>query len=305
MSEHFWTEDGLVGGALELDGSTHVDISSVHIGGSALTVMAWVRAREFTGRFSDNRIISKATGLAEQEHYVMLSGFNDGSSIDVGRFRLRVGPVPKTYTLIGGPLHTNGDWQHIAGVYDGDNMSLYVDGMLVAQRPVVGDIDYNPDVQTFIGAQPPDGLYGWIGGIDEVKILNRGLTKEEIQKIVTTRDQEPEPEPEPESETSPIEEEPDSTPEVPDPLPEREPESDPEDESISTEEDEPPFDPDLPEDGKSNYSVLVTCTTRASLVINVEAEDEREAISTAENVANQLSHDTWPLEHMITESKIL
>src|SRR5262249_47987828 len=84
-----------------------------------------------------------------------------------------------------------GDWHHVAGVYDGFSMNLYVDGQLRAETPQVGNI---PPMRStsFLAIGSEDGRTNepfvigtryFKGLIDEVEVYNRALSASEIQAI--------------------------------------------------------------------------------------------------------------------------
>ncbi len=75
-------------------------------------------------------------------------------------------------------------WYHIAGVYDGQEARLYVDGQLVASEQV-GITFTNNDVPLSIGSRLGTNCFN--GYIDEVKIFNRGLTEQEIESLSSCR----------------------------------------------------------------------------------------------------------------------
>ena len=72
--------------ALSLDGDgDYVSIEKLDVvGGTGLTLSAWVKSSDFSG--TDARFISKATGVSDQEHVFMLSERQ-------GKSRLRLEPV--------------------------------------------------------------------------------------------------------------------------------------------------------------------------------------------------------------------
>ena len=73
-------------------------------------------------------------------------------------------------------------WTHIAYVFTGSKVLLYVDGKQVAEK------DYTPDFST-MNAQSlylgkfRDSWYPFNGAIDEVRIYNRALSSSEIQQV--------------------------------------------------------------------------------------------------------------------------
>ena len=75
-------------------------------------------------------------------------------------------------------------WHHVAGVYDGKEMRLYVNGrMRVSSAAQKGDIRYPPQAFFEIGAyHDNDEFYRLAGGIHEVAVWSRALTADEILK---------------------------------------------------------------------------------------------------------------------------
>lgn len=171
-----WTA-GHSGSGLEFDGNDdHVDLGNQNIG-PHITISVWV--------FSDNldncgtgdcRIISKATGTQEQDHYWMLSSIRtSGHHL---RFRLR---TDTTSTLIGSASLSAGEWVHATATYDGNLMRLYQDGELVGSVAKSGAVA-SGSADAWIGASPDGSMY-WDGKIDEVTIWDRALSSAEILDI--------------------------------------------------------------------------------------------------------------------------
>ena len=106
---------------------------------------------------SDVRIISKASGTAEQAHIFMVS-MSDGRL----RFRLKTNGI--TSTLYGNaliPLNTETSGKV---TYDGSQMSIYVNGLLDASLTKTGNIDASTD-EVWVGGNPPDNYGPWDGEI--------------------------------------------------------------------------------------------------------------------------------------------
>jgi hypothetical protein len=77
-----------------------------------------------------------------------------------------------------------GRWYHIAGVYNGTTMNIYVDG-LVAASPVNTTIDISSAFHTFrVGRNAGSGTsFYFNGSIHDVRIYKRALTAAEIRAI--------------------------------------------------------------------------------------------------------------------------
>ncbi|MBI1387648.1 MAG: PQQ-binding-like beta-propeller repeat protein [bacterium] len=76
-----------------------------------------------------------------------------------------------------------GQWYHVAGVYDGDSMRLYVNGQLEAESDAPqGDIDL-PTKAPFVLAEWGGGEeFHWQGWMNEAAIYNRALSADEIKQ---------------------------------------------------------------------------------------------------------------------------
>jgi hypothetical protein len=81
------------------------------------------------------------------------------------------------YLMVDDALNV-GDWNHIAGTYDGSYMRLYLNGVEVENKPVVGTV-YAGDSQVSISS-PGEAM---VGHIDEVAIYDNALSLTEIQAI--------------------------------------------------------------------------------------------------------------------------
>ncbi len=80
----------------------------------------------------------------------------------------------------------DGLWHHVAAVYDGTNIYLYVDGTLDASKPATGSIVQN-SFPVCLGANPDAPLlYYFNGMLDEVSLYNRALSANEIELIYLT-----------------------------------------------------------------------------------------------------------------------
>jgi len=88
----------------------------------------------------------------------------------------------KLYSQSDYPTDAN-TWQHLAATYDGQEIKLYVDGVLEASLPVAGLIIGANDAALGIGAQD-DGLRPFEGAIDQVHIYNYALSAAEIEDLV-------------------------------------------------------------------------------------------------------------------------
>ncbi|MFY9163328.1 MAG: LamG-like jellyroll fold domain-containing protein [Aquirufa antheringensis] len=163
--------------ALNFDGvNDHVVIdnagnnSTLSFSGTTnFTLEAWVK-RENTGGLA--MVISKYEGSRGANYYLGFDG--DGKPL----FARETFPWRATSNNI---LPVS-EWHHIAGVYDGSAMKLYVDGVLNKSENASGSLSTSVLAKVAIGTGFTDnGLaYKYKGGVDEVRIWNRARTASEI-----------------------------------------------------------------------------------------------------------------------------
>ena len=163
---------GRVGQAFSLNGTgafVQAPDSPALNPGSQLTIDAWINPVSLVSNGQANRIVDKITG-----------GSTNGYNFDIRLGRLRAifgGNILTGAAVI--PLNT---WTHVAAVYDGTQLKLYVNGMLDAVSTAGGVIPSNT-LPLRIGADS-NGNSLFDGRIDEVEIFNRALSQSEILAIV-------------------------------------------------------------------------------------------------------------------------
>jgi len=118
-----------------------------------------------------------------------------------GQLRFIIGNASGTWKVVtGGTVLQTNRWYHVAGLYDGTYLKVYVDGVLDGTATVGSvTISYTPRPNTgpvpsvlYLGIMHNDYVSGpaytahlfspFNGIIDEVKLYNRALTLGEIQK---------------------------------------------------------------------------------------------------------------------------
>jgi Concanavalin A-like lectin/glucanases superfamily/Chitobiase/beta-hexosaminidase C-terminal domain/FG-GAP-like repeat/Bacterial Ig-like domain len=173
-----WSPDGgRIGGALAFDGvDDRVDLGTMDVaGGDGLTLALWMWADDFG--VSDGRLISKATGTAAQDHYWMLSTFDNGAL----RARLKTGGI--TTTLISNPGElAAGEWIHVAATYDGAALRLYKNAQEIAMTAVSGAVDTSGSVAAALGSQP-QGSNPFDGLIDDAFVFSTALSAAELDVL--------------------------------------------------------------------------------------------------------------------------
>jgi hypothetical protein len=140
--------------------------------GSAATFCAWV----YNGASGGIYILKKRVYLVDGDY--QLAG--DETFVQ-SRITLASGqPVECRITSTGLPI---GAWTHVAGVFDGQSLSTYVNGQLRGTVNTSGTIRDN-GYPLYIGADY-NSPGGWFNGrIDEVRIYNRALSGVQITSLV-------------------------------------------------------------------------------------------------------------------------
>jgi hypothetical protein len=170
---------GEVGQAFSFDGNGYVSIPDSPLLDSltnSITIELWLKTDQMT---------SDWTGIVAKGNSAWALQATPGANTVDFNVSLGAGDLSGSRSI------NDGQWHHVAGVYDGTNMFLYVDGTLDVSQPATGLIPQNSDplaiganVQAYV---PPCGCnepgYFFNGLIDEVSIYNRALTAQEIQAI--------------------------------------------------------------------------------------------------------------------------
>jgi hypothetical protein len=165
--------EGVAGLALDLDGDgDYVDCGANPLFGmqetNNMTAAAWVTIRSIANQW--------AAIVAKGEHAWRLGN----ASLDPRfHFGITIWNAPDTASTDGVASVGFDEWHHVAGVFDGANIILYVDGALDISVPTTEPIGTN-DLNVFIGDNPEATGRYWDGLVDEVLIYNRALSESEV-----------------------------------------------------------------------------------------------------------------------------
>lgn len=160
------TTEGRFRSSCDFDGDGYVNISSTIETVSNLTVSVWFKVDAFDSGWQT--LIAKGEGSNWR-----IARDGTGNNIE---FSGLSGTVVKGTTNV-----NDGEWHSVIGVHGFNNASIYIDGRLEASAFT------NATPQTAgvfsIGENPGATGREWNGSIDEVRIYNRALTKQEIDVI--------------------------------------------------------------------------------------------------------------------------
>jgi large repetitive protein len=158
---------GVNGSAFALNGGplSYVEVpndASLQVS-NAITIDAWVNTPVTGGR-----IVDKITAFSGDGYLLDLVGLN---------LRMLVGWSGAVST---DPIPTGG-FVHVAGVFDGTKVALYVNGAPAGEQPLVGTIPIN-NLSLRIGADSTGGSL-LAGVVDGPRIFDRALSASEISQI--------------------------------------------------------------------------------------------------------------------------
>jgi CSLREA domain-containing protein len=162
---------GIAGTAVTLTGGSERLVGpALDITDTALTMAGWI---ELSSMGTDPRLISRtdAAGAALAELLV-------DSTTSEAIARLRVGGA--VVEARGGTISAGtGAWHHLAAVWDGTELVLYIDGTEVDRVPAVGSLATDLTAPIVIG-NTRTGANGLAGSIDHIQILHRAETADAI-----------------------------------------------------------------------------------------------------------------------------
>lgn len=153
-------------GAYEFGTGDYINLGEVTGYGGNVTVAAWIKKSTQTNTFDD----LVTGGCGDLVFYVR----NDNLGYFGGQCNSPFTPIATSTNL------NDGNWHHVAGTYDGRNVSIYVDGEREATSVVSGS--FTPSNLTISHASED-----FIGTVDEFLMLNYSLTGQQIKLIYENR----------------------------------------------------------------------------------------------------------------------
>jgi hypothetical protein len=174
-----WVPDGKFGGGMEFNGTTslievpHND--NLNPGGDQLSIIAWFKPTSFPGG-----------------HPPIARKGQVGAGVGCWGFDTPNGTL-RGFTYMdkdgaaqisqGGATMTQGEWNHVAMIYNGKELNVYLNGELDASIPVSGDINENAGTSVWIGKKANEAVF-LHGILDEIAIFNVGITDAQLKTFM-------------------------------------------------------------------------------------------------------------------------
>ena len=156
---------GREGGAAIADGYAALPPApELDITGDALTLAVWVRP---------DRSAYPSPFIAKGGQYVLQQAPDGQLQFSI----MQAGPITVAAPA---PGDWYGQWHHVAGVYDGRMLRLYVDGRILGEKAASGPIGHG-SCAVFVGRAFVKSGGALRGAIDEARIYSRGLDGAEVE----------------------------------------------------------------------------------------------------------------------------
>jgi len=156
---------------LKVKDSNSLDITK------GLTIELWVTLKALNGAQQSG--VEKGNGWVTGE-YNLLPEYNGGILLQILDLPEECDDEGQTGSAA---TMADGNWHFIAGTWDGNMIKIYIDGKESNRLACKGEINPNAD-PLYIGCR--NGAERWVTGLmDEIKIYNYALSKDEIVKDMT------------------------------------------------------------------------------------------------------------------------
>jgi len=171
----FGTEHAAVGFGASFDGTNdYISASgtgSLDITGNAITVSAWANPISVKGQVLCGK---PHTATHTDPYFKWVLYFSS-----TRQWQMR---IDSTLAWSGsGNLYSTNSWNHYAGVYNGNTISLYFNGAFLVSAAKTGNVQSSVQ-SVLIGCNVVNNEV-FDGNLDEVRVYNRALTADEIKQL--------------------------------------------------------------------------------------------------------------------------
>jgi hypothetical protein len=169
--------DGVYGSGLYFNGSSsYVSIpnSGSFAIANGLSLCAWIKPEKGNMWY---RIVGKANSGNYDNDWLIGVAMSGGVYFSIWKDQNQFYTDGKTALALN-------QWNHVAGAWDGSCMRIYLNGVLQKETVTVAPPVNNSTNPVIIGKRP-DNTYYFTGAMDEIMIINRGISAEEVEAIYT------------------------------------------------------------------------------------------------------------------------
>ncbi|MGB2864719.1 MAG: sugar-binding protein [Sedimentisphaerales bacterium] len=168
---------GKINGALLFDGKgdyVHLANESNFDFTGEVTVTAWIKVNQFDKEWQ--------TIVAKGDSAWRLQRNQNTAALEFACTGLQVPDGNPYGGMYGNKAVNDGKWHHVAGVYDGEKMYIYIDSVVDVSQPASGAITTN-DHPVFIGENAEMTGRFWNGLIDDVRVYNYAFSEGQITAL--------------------------------------------------------------------------------------------------------------------------
>lgn len=174
-----WVNDGKIRGALEFPGQGDSYVRIAHddiFNADPYTFVSWVKLNAASWQYivwrngekwPEAKLVRHLDIWIHQDDYPVFMWHVNGQET----------------RLAGKTIIADGEWHHVAKVYDGSKVQMFIDGKLDAESATSGPLDTS-ESPIWIGARP--GNVAAIGLFDEVGFFTQALSEAEVNAVMNT-----------------------------------------------------------------------------------------------------------------------
>ena len=174
-----WVADGKIGGGMEFNGtSSLIEVphnDNLNPGGDQLSILAWFKPTSFPGGHPP--IARKGQVGAG----VGCWGFDTPNGIIRGFTYMAADGAAQISE--GASTMALEEWNHVAMIYNGEELNVYLNGELDTSVSVSGDINENDGTSVWIGKKANESVF-LNGVLDEIAIFNVGITEDQLMTFM-------------------------------------------------------------------------------------------------------------------------
>lgn len=161
--------------SLSFNGSTnYLNAGQFNLSGNAVTLEGWVKVNAFKTAFPN---ISSVLGIEVGDNNSAMLRFGDGGLAN-NKLQFILSFGSSQVKLNSNSSFNTATWYHIAAVYDGTAMKMYINGVLDTSVNVTGNFTANGILYL---ARNYDNSRALNGSLDEFRVWKKALTDQEIK----------------------------------------------------------------------------------------------------------------------------